>query len=95
MDASTIAALNATNRKRKIYQIFDSIDFIAKSDYNVQILTTMNWLKEDWYKLSVTTISNCRTHCFRDDFNDVPPFVEVRNDLENTIRTAVRDRHLR
>lgn len=63
MDEGIIAALKSLYRRRLFIRIFDNIDTGAKPVYNMDILTAMHWMQEDWNSLKAETVVNSSRHC--------------------------------
>lgn len=86
LDAGIIAKVKAQFRRRLLGRVFENIERNSKSCYNIDILTAMRWVTEEWHALSATTITNCFDHCFREveqdtknEYRDLQE--EVANDL--------------
>lgn len=56
MSASIIFALDALYRCRVLFRIFDSINVSDKTIYNIDVLTTMRWLRNEWNNLKADTV---------------------------------------
>lgn len=87
LDAGIIATLKAKYRRRVMFRIFDNIDVGAKSVYNVDVLTAMRWVKNEWEGLEKETIANCWRHCFQDS-STLTPQIESYN-----VESAIADAH--
>lgn len=91
LDAGIIAALKSKFRRRILFRVFDNIDSGKKSIYNVDQLTAMRWVGEEWSAIESTCIRNCFQHCFKDDADGRRNCIE---ELQNgTLQQVVRDLH--
>lgn len=64
MDAGIIAALKSNYRRLLSFLIFENIDAKVKGIYDVEILSAMRWVEEEWNGMSVDAINHYWKHCF-------------------------------
>ena len=65
LDAGIIAWVKNKYRRRLLMRVFDNIDMGRKSIYNVDVLTAMRWVTEEWDTCPSDVIENCFNHCLK------------------------------
>lgn len=65
LDAGIIAWVKNRYRRRLLMRVFDNIDMGRKSIYNVDVLTAMRWVSEEWDMCPSEVIENCFNHCLK------------------------------
>lgn len=64
MNAGIFASVKAKFRRWLFFWAFDNIDASSKTVYNVDVLTAMRWLEEEWHAVDSMVTRNCWRHCF-------------------------------
>ena len=62
IDAGVIYALKRRYKRRQMMRVVDLVDTNKSSIYNVDVLTAMDWIKEEWDAIEPRKILNCWLH---------------------------------